>query len=725
MKPYSRRLALGQMNISTTSERETILSARRNAPALTHNQLFQHNAAPKGAGPSQSRARAVAGASWLGGSGHTKPALVRRPVRPPTRASVGREKTTLQAQHFDAVAAANEQRQAECSASDGRICGKEEAAGGMSKISDSAPPPAIAKDALEEGGCCCNYSGGSFGSNVARVATGGTWRRPGRTSGQGGCHVSQWAPEGPSVIVTFRPDGVEDAKLKVSVLNPANVGHSAEQKMRLESLVAGQDSAGGGVLQQPMTHGGGPDDGGSLGVTSTTVYAADKDAAAHCGQKCCVAAGGAGRGGRGHGGGNVRGRGGRGGLGRGGLGGTRLMCRRAAVQLQSAARGMLARRLRAQMGLERRKAAARARLERREVEEKARRKARGIERRVDRKAEVCPLEAAGACSEAAVGADEAKIVAEVEARWRNWLAAVRAAAATVHADLSRRLHEAETARVEAEAAAVRAEADRAEMAAECEGMAAALVRQALAAPVAARSAGSPTGRKLVVVEECEWEAEAGTQTEALGMTAAAVQTEAVEAVEVATAAVQTEIVGVAEEAPVEMVVGRQLHPAQAKAVERAERAAAQIERMQAEAAAAAARYRAASEGATPSAESDGRKTAKQETASPATHRGQTTPTGGRQLKKAQLRRQAAAAGVDVLSWTAGKQRHRQERAEAERGGRVWQAELEQRLDAAHEEWRQQQKHMQQDGEHVGEAQASRRFWQAARDSGINLMDVPD
>ena len=76
----------------------------------------------------------------------------------------------------------------------------------------------------------------------------------------------------------------------------------------------------------------------------------------------------------------------------------------------------------------------------------------------------------------------------------------------------------------------------------------------------------------------------------------------------------------------------------------------------------------------------------------------------------------------MLSWTTGKQRHRQERAEAERGGRVWQAELEQRLDAAHEEWRQRQKHMQQGGEHVGEAQASRRFWQAARDSGINLMD---
>ena len=394
------------------------------------------------------------------------------------------------------------------------------------------------------------------------------------------------------------------------------------------------------------------------------------------------------------------------------------------MQLQSAARGMLARRLHAQLGLERRKAVARARLERREEEEKAKRKTRKVER-VVRKAEECSLEAASA-SKAAMSAEEARIVAEVDARWRGWLAAVRATAATAHADLCRRLHDAEVARVKAEAAAARAEADRAEMAVECEGMAAALVRQAVAAPVTAGPAWRPAMRKLVVVEECEWEAEAGTQTEALSVSAAAMQTEAVEAVGVAVAAVQTEAVETAEESRVEMVVGRQLHPAQAKAVERAERAAAQIERMQAEAAATAARYRAASERAVPLAESDGRKTAKQvETALLATRRGQNTPTGGRQLKKAQQRRQAAAAGVDVLHWTASKERRRQELAEAERGGRAWQTELEQRLDAAHEEWRQRQQRMQQDGAYEGEAQASVRFWQAARHSGISLMDVPD
>ena len=548
MKPYSRRLALGQMNFLTTSQsRETNPSARRNAPALAHNQLFQ-DAASKGAGPLQSRAPAVAGASWLGGSGHTKPAFVRRPVRPQIRAGGGQEKAPLQAQYIDAVDAAHRPRQVESAASDGRIRGKEEAAGGRLYVSDGAPRPEIAEDALEGGVSCCGNSVGSIGSSVARVATGGAWRRPGRMSGQGGCRMSQWAPEGRSVIVTFRPDGAEDAKeenhRQSLVPNPASVGHSMEQKMRLESLVAGRNSAGGELLRRPTAHGGVPDGRGSLGVTSvtsTTVCAADKDAAAYCGRQCRVAAEAAGRGGRGHGaghGGNARERGGRGGRGSGGPGGTRLVCRRAAVQLQSAARGMLARRLHAQLGLERRKAVARARLERREEEEKAKRKTREVER-VVRKAEECSLEAASA-SKAAMSAEEARIVAEVDARWRGWLAAVRATAATAHADLCRRLHDAEVARVKAEAAAARAEADRAEMAVECEGMAAALVRQAVAAPVTAGPAWRPAMRKLVVVEECEWEAEAGTQTEALSVSAAAMQTEAVEAVGVAVAAVQTE-----------------------------------------------------------------------------------------------------------------------------------------------------------------------------------------
>ena len=93
----------------------------------------------------------------------------------------------------------------------------------------------------------------------------------------------------------------------------------------------------------------------------------------------------------------------------------------------------------------------------------------------------------------------------------------------------------------------------------------------------------------------------------------------------------------------EMVVGKHLHPAQARAVERAERAAARIEELSAVAEASAARYRAA-----PTAP------AALATAAPAR-------TGGRQVRKEQARRRAAVAGMDTLAWT---------RAEDERR-RVW------------------------------------------------------
>jgi hypothetical protein len=350
---------------------------------------------------------------------------------------------------------------------------------------------------------------------------------------------------------------------------------------------------------------------------------------------------------------------------------------------------MLARRLRTRLELRRRKAAARARLERREAEEKAKLETREVERRVGRREAESWSEAARA-SEATLGAKEARVVAEVDARWRDWLAAVRSTAAKVQEDLRRRLHEAEVARGLAEAAAARAEADRAEMAAECEGMAAALVRQAVAAPVAARP-----GRRLVVVEECEGETEVGTQTEVVG---------------VATMAVQTEAVAAAEEA-VEMVVGRRLHPAQAEAVARAERAAARIEQVQLKVEAAASRYSEAAQELSPSVELS---TQAQKIAS---------PTGGRQLRKARERRQAAAAGIDVLSLTSGKQQRRRELAEVGSEGQALQALLERRLDAAHEEWLQRQH--AQGGAYVGEAQASVRFWQAAQNSGIKLLDVPD
>ena len=59
--------------------------------------------------------------------------------------------------------------------------------------------------------------------------------------------------------------------------------------------------------------------------------------------------------------------------------------------------------------------------------------------------------------------------------------------------------------------------------------------------------------------------------------------------------------------------------------------------------------------------------------------------GGRQVKKAQLRKQAAAAGVDVLTWATTLDTQRRELKEAVGAGEAWprlawgRAELEQRL----------------------------------------------
>jgi hypothetical protein len=165
----------------------------------------------------------------------------------------------------------------------------------------------------------------------------------------------------------------------------------------------------------------------------------------------------------------------------------------------------------------------------------------------------------------------------------------------------------------------------------------------------------------------------------------------------------------------EVVVGRQLHPAQAKAVERAERAADRVELVQAEVEAMAQRYRTRCDAAT------------QETAptteTPAMRGGrrEATRIGGRQAKKAQARRRAAAAGMDVLSWAAAKEQ-RQNEVSDEAVGNGWgtwlQGSLEERLEWAHEDWLARQAEV-----YVGEAETSRRFWQAARGAGINVLDV--
>ena len=295
------------------------------------------------------------------------------------------------------------------------------------------------------------------------------------------------------------------------------------------------------------------------------------------------------------------------------------------VRLQSAARGMLARRLRTQLELEQRKAAAKARLSKREVEEgakkQARRTGRGEQRQSSAEEE---LKASGSgqpgktmaaapvvADEAARGQPDVEMEAlggvdtegcwwrdwMVEGRWHDWMAAVRECAAVDCTDALRRLQEAEAARASAEAAAAeaetraeRAEAERAEMRIEVEGMAGALVRQAAA--IQHQADQHKTARKLVVGEEWEAEEDVGTQTEAVARAGAEVgcQTAVLSfghqrsVAEVATqcagvvrraveAATQTaHEVAQQEVGSAEVVVGKQLHPAQAKAIERAERA---------------------------------------------------------------------------------------------------------------------------------------------------------
>lgn len=129
-------------------------------------------------------------------------------------------------------------------------------------------------------------------------------------------------------------------------------------------------------------------------------------------------------------------------------------------------------------------------------------------------------------------------------------------------------------------------------------------------------------------------------------------------------------------------VGPRLHPAQLDAIQRAEQAAERLERLQAETERIAERYACESPPHTPSR------------------------TGGRQVRKAQLRRQAAAAGVAATDWMMA------------RGPQVlhgtWfkdaRAVLEQRLDLAHEEWKRRQ----------GTEDAEERFRLAARATGVTV-----
>ena len=147
----------------------------------------------------------------------------------------------------------------------------------------------------------------------------------------------------------------------------------------------------------------------------------------------------------------------------------------------------------------------------------------------------------------------------------------------------------------------------------------------------------------------------------------------IDVAEVAEVATQCNLAEEMEAPPIEVSIGRQLHPAQARALARAEEAAARIEQMQAEVEARAARYEAPAR------------------------------TGGRQAKKEAVRRRAAAAGLDVLGWTEAQERS-MEVADAL-------GLIEQRLDMGRERWMRQQRGGEVD---------QRTFLQAAQAAGITV-----
>ena len=105
-----------------------------------------------------------------------------------------------------------------------------------------------------------------------------------------------------------------------------------------------------------------------------------------------------------------------------------------------------------------------------------------------------------------------------------------------------------------------------------------------------------------------------------------------------------------------------VHPAQAEMTERSERAAARMEELAHEAERRAAAYR---------------------------EHPQAAKTGGRQVRKARVRQQAAAAGCSVIDWLQVQESQRQ-LLEAVGGGALAPQRLEERLDRAHANWHRQQ-----------------------------------
>jgi hypothetical protein len=211
--------------------------------------------------------------------------------------------------------------------------------------------------------------------------------------------------------------------------------------------------------------------------------------------------------------------------------------------------------------------------------------------------------------------------------------------------------------------------------------------------------------------------EAGTQTQDGGVgVSAETQTEG-QGVEVGAPAGGAGTTGV--------VVGRQLHPFRARAAERAELTVTRLEELSAKAEAAATRY-----APTPA------PTAPTAVVVPAPAR-----TGGRQVRKEQARRRAAASGMDTREWTRADEERRRvealmrarvqdERQEwlamgAEEDGRDWRARLEEHLQEGQREWlrRQALPQLPGRGAYVGEENAQRSFLQAAQAAAISVREA--
>ena len=228
-------------------------------------------------------------------------------------------------------------------------------------------------------------------------------------------------------------------------------------------------------------------------------------------------------------------------------------------------------------------------------------------------------------------------------------AAERVVAESALAAVRHAMRETEAAqaaeRVLAEATLAACEAARRADRAEAAATLAAMESRALAAERRARDAEAD-------MAECEeWDY---AQHEVAARASAEVATQMEGGAELQEAATQTEE-GTGAVEPL-------MHPAQAEMAARAERAAGRMEELAREAERRAAAYR---------------------------EHPQAAKTGGRQVRKARVRQQAAAAGYSVIDWLQVQESQRR-LFEVVGGGALAPRRLEERLDRAQASWRQQQ-----------------------------------